>query len=151
MNELHPIEAAWRQCRSSRHVPLLHDSISTVTKLLAKLKIAKLPNEVVLPLAAPLVITNSLQEALRRQHERNLVLRAGCEILANSIHVWASYRESKFIYQIESPLAECFALTSWPDNVPVEVLRLPARCVMLEIPRKARSAYVAAVYDVSIP
>jgi hypothetical protein len=79
------------------------------------------------------------------------MLRVGCEILANTIHVWAGYRECKLIYQVEGSLADCLGQTSWPDDAPVEVLHLPAHCVILELPRQESVTYVAALYDLSIP
>jgi hypothetical protein len=151
MNELHPIEAAWRQFRSSRHVSLLHESIRAVPKLLPGLEVTRLPNEVTLPVAAPLAICMLLHDRLRAQYQHQLVLRFGCEILANTIQVWAGYRECKLIYQVETSLADCLGQTPWPDEPPVEVLHLAARCVILELPWQGTRTYVAALYDLSVP
>ncbi len=46
MIQLHPIEAAWRQFRSSRNISLLHESIRSTPKVLPGLDVTKLPNEV---------------------------------------------------------------------------------------------------------
>lgn len=92
-----------------------------------------------------------LEDKLRPLYQRELALRFGCEILANTIHVWAGYRECKLVYQVEASLADCLGQTPWPDDAPVEVLHLPARCVILKLPWQGKPTYVAALYDLSIP
>jgi hypothetical protein len=74
-----------------------------------------------------------LEDNLRPQYQRELPLRFGCEILANTIHVWASYRESKLICQVEASLTDCLEQTQWPDNAPIQVLQLPFPCIILEL------------------
>jgi len=134
MIQLHPIEAASRQFRSSRYLSLLHESNRSAPKVLPGLQVTKLPNEVTLPLGVPLAICAMLEERLRPQYKRELQLRFGCELLAKTIHVWASYRESKLIYQVETSLTDCLGQTLWPDDAPIQVLQLPSRCVILELP-----------------
>ena len=74
----------------------------------------------------------------------------GNELMANTVQVWAAYREVKTIYRVEPGLASCFAHTPWPEAAPAEVLRLPSRCTMLEVPAPDKTLlYYAAVYDLA--
>jgi hypothetical protein len=66
----------------------------------------------------------------------------------NTMHVWAAYRESKSIYQVEPYLIECLARTPWPDNVPVEAIGLTSYCPILEFQWEEQKIYIAATYDV---
>jgi hypothetical protein len=69
-------------------------------------------------------------------------------ILANTVHVWAAYRESKTLYEIEPPLVECLSHSPWPADTPTTALRLSSRCPVLAIPwHDEGPLYVAATYD----
>jgi hypothetical protein len=102
---------------------------------------------VVLSLAAPALVMKALELEMHpeRQHQPALPL---LRKLANTIHMWAAYRESKTIYRIEPYLAECLSRTSWPDDVPAEALRLPSYCPILEFPWEGQTTYIAVTYDI---
>jgi hypothetical protein len=143
---LHPIEAAWRRFRAGPLHELLTRSLELSQSCLDFIGLKHPPNEIVLPgtVAWGLV----MQDA-----ERPLYGTAGFwnidddAILVNTVHVWAAYRESKTIYEIEPALAECLARSEWPETTPLAALRLPSRCPVLSIPRGDTTTHLAATYD----
>jgi hypothetical protein len=61
--------------------------------------------------------------------------------------VWAAYRTSKTIYEIDPFLAGCLGQSSWPEGTPVAALRLPSQCPVLILPFEGESVVLAAHYN----
>ena len=116
MSELHPVEAGWRKYRNIRNtLDLLAQCFEQREAYLRFLRSPEFPPEVVLPM--PLV------ETFVRQRSNNLQLDAfGISTLIISAHVWAAYRESKTIYEIEPSLMACLEDTPWPVETPTAAL-----------------------------
>jgi len=144
---VHPVEAAWRKFRNSEHRGLLERSFKLRQSFLDAIGLKLYPPEVALPLGVP---WNLVAQAEAQKGGKPLSTRLGASnsMLVNTIHVWAAYREAKNIYEIEPSLAECLARSPWPEQTPMQALRLPSRCPVLVIPRpEGGPCYVAAVYD----
>jgi hypothetical protein len=146
MSELHPVEAGWRKYRNIRNtLDLLAQCFEQREAYLRFLRLPEFPPEVVLPM--PLV------EPFVRQRSNKLQLDAfGISTLILSAHVWAAYRESKTIYEIEPSLMACLENTPWPLETPAAALVLRSRCPILGLPREGQpTQYVAATYDYQVP
>jgi hypothetical protein len=122
-DRLHPVEAAWRQFRGGKNMALFRECIKEFGETIKAHGRPSLPAEVVLPGVVPFNLV-PLRHGRSPFDQRDVKAVLTDEIVANSIQVWAAYRESKTIYQVETHLASCFAHTPWPDNAPVEALRL---------------------------
>jgi hypothetical protein len=145
--EVHPIEREWRRFRSSGKGELLRKSFGLIPKYLREMGLVQISPEVVLPAAIPYGLLKA-EEVMRRGVQLLYgPLNSEDDLLANSIHVWAAYRESKAIYRIEPSLAEYLKHSPWPSRIPVEAFRLPGRCIILEIPGSSGPNYIAAVCD----
>jgi hypothetical protein len=143
---LHPVEAAWRQFRKLPNtLDLLAQCFEQREAYLRFLKLPEFPPQVVLPL--PLVET-----FLRRRIDRSRFDAADRSMLTLSAHVWAAYRESKTIYEIEPSLMACLEDTPWPAETPVAAVALRSRCPVLCLPRKGKpTEYIAVTYDYQVP
>jgi hypothetical protein len=132
--DLHPIEAAWRRFRRSEHAQLLTRALELRQNYLDFIGLKRCPPEIVLPGA---VVWNlvALDEARARGEKTGEWISVEGSLLVNTIHVWAAYRESKTIFEIEPALVECLARSEWPASTPTAALRLPSRCPVLSIPR----------------
>jgi len=144
--DLHPVEAAWRRFRNGPHADLLRKSIEARQSYLRFIRLARLPNEIILPGAVAWNLA-ALQEARARGERTGSSISIEGSLLVNTIHVWAAYREGKTIYEIEPALAECLSRSPWPDRTPTAALRLPSRCPVLALPWKGETIYLAAAYD----
>jgi hypothetical protein len=144
MNQLHPIEAAWRQFRGGQHSDLMQRSFADMPNFLKLFGLKRLPAEVILPPSIPGTLVPVTSALGNPWMEEQVSL-----IIGETTHVWAAYRESKNIYRVETALAECFARTPWPDDAPTQSLRLPSRCAVLELPWKGQLHYVAALYNLA--
>lgn len=147
MTELHPVEAAWRRFRNSEQYALLWRSIHLQGSFLDFIGLKSLPPEIVLPGAVPLNLILERSErtpsALSRPHTRIIAET----LLANTVHVWAAYRGTKTIYEIEPPLGECLSRSPWPQLTPTAALRLPSHCPVFCLSSGSSAKYFAAVYD----
>ena len=103
MSELHPVEAAWRQFRNIRGVPDVLQGAFQTRDLTFPPALSLLPDRVVLP-------SSIAENELRRRGETKKGVR-DFTVLFMTVHVWAAYRESKTIYEVEPQLAECLALS----------------------------------------
>ena len=146
MSELHPVEALWRKYRNIPNASdLFAQCFEEREDYLRFLKLHELPPEVVLPM--PLVTT-----ILRRRTDPSRFDAYAISMLTLSAHVWAAYRESKTIYEIEPSLLACLEGTPWPVETPTAALILRSRCPILSLPRKDKpTQYVAATYDYQVP
>jgi hypothetical protein len=146
---MNPVEAAWRKFRNSEHRDLFQRCLKLRQSFLDSIGLKQCPPEVALPLAVPWNLA-ALDETQRRGQQVGNMLSAATNMLVNTVHVWAAYRQSKTIYEIEPALAQCLGRSPWPAETPAAALRLPSRCPIVTIPRPATEggpAYVAAVYD----
>ncbi len=109
-------------------------------------RIDRAPVEVVLPGSVPINMA-IVDKARARGEETGSWISADGALLVNTLHVWAAYRETKTIYEIEPALAECLSRSPWPERTPIAALRLPSRCPMLSIPRGEDMIHIAATYD----
>ncbi len=146
MSALHAVEAAWRRFRGGRGGEILRRALALRDSYLESIGLARLPAEVALPGAVPWNLL-ALEEANARGEATGDTLSAGGTTMANSCAVWAAYRESKTIYQIDAYLADALARTAWPDTVPPAALRLASRCPVLTLPWSGQTVHVAATYD----
>jgi hypothetical protein len=139
-NTLHPVEAAWRQFRNIRGMlEVLQEGLQARDSYLRLAK-SQVPTEVVLPVAAARVILNHrVWGAKADVHDLSSV--------AVSLHVWAAYRESKTIFEVEPQLAECLTRTTWPTDTPTAALALRSLCPVLALPHNGTIRYVAITYD----
>jgi hypothetical protein len=143
---LHPVEVAWRQFRRSPGGRLLAQSLALRGSYMDSIGLSRLPAEIVLPGAVPWNIL-ALEEARARGERTGDRLSTEGTRLANTVAVWAAYRDAKTIYTVDALLVEGLARTPWPDQVPTAALRLPSRCAVLSIPWGLGNAHVAAHYD----
>src|SRR5208283_3894003 len=127
MTALHPIEAAWRRFRNSDRADLLRRARGLQPSYLDFIGLKRCPPEIALPGGVPWNLV-ALDEARARGEQAGDRISIKGSLLVNTIHVWAAYRESKTIYQIEAALAECLARSEWPAATPTAALRLPSRC-----------------------
>ena len=129
-DKLHPVEAAWRRFRGSEAMALFRECLKRADAAIKSLGLRRLPVEVVLPGLVPYSLVPLLQ-GRSPFDQRDVKLTMANELMANSIHVWAAYREAKTIYRVEPSLTSCFAHTFWPEAAPTEALRLPSRCTIV--------------------
>jgi hypothetical protein len=143
---VHPIEAAWRKFRNSDDCVWLTRSLKDRQSYLDFIELKRCPPEVALPAA---LVWNliALAEARARGERIGKYVSDRGSMLANTIHTWAAYRQSKTIYEIDPALAECLARSPWPAATPTEALRLPSLCPVFCIPFDGRINYLAATYD----
>jgi hypothetical protein len=152
MNGLHPVEAAWRRFRQNKNnLSLFREAQVRKPRLLQQLR-----SEGVLTTDWPPGVVLSASATVRVMKELALAIGLGVKpgaapdwfkTYANTLHVWAAYRESKTIYRVEPYLAECLSRTTWPDGAPTEALRLPSFCPIFEFHWQGETVTVAATYD----
>jgi hypothetical protein len=127
MNQLHPVEAAWRRFRNSENYTLLRRSFELQQSYLDFIGLKRLPPEIVLAGAVPLnLVLNRTGQASVTPNDSSSRIdgRLLAEtILVNTVHVWAAYRNAKTIYEIDALLAECLARSPWPEATPTAALR----------------------------
>ncbi len=105
------------------------------------------PAEVAMPVAVPFNLV-ALDEARARGEQTGTRITGKGSMLVNTVHVWAAYRQSKTIYEIELLLSECLARSPWPADTPTAALRLPSLCPILRNSHEdGVTNYVAATYD----
>ena len=127
---------------------LFRECLKHADAAVKSLGLRRLPVEVVLPGLVPYSLVPLLQgRSPFDQHDVKLTMAN--ELMANSIHVWAAYREAKTIYRVERSLTSCFAHTFWPEAAPTEALRPPSRCTIVELSSDNGPSYYAAVYDLA--
>ena len=143
---LHPVEASWRRFRSRPRHAMLTRALELRQGYLDFFGLEHAPAEVVLPGSVPINLA-VVDEARDRDEETGSWIKADGSLLVNTIHVWAAYRETKTIYEIEPALAECLSRSAWPERTPTAALRLPSRCPVLSIPRGDGTIRIAATYD----
>lgn len=100
---VHPV-AAWRKFRHSEHRDLFERSFSLRQSFLDSIGLNRCPPEVALPLGVPWNLA-VLAQAQKGDKLVGTRLGASNSMLVNTIHGWASYRQTKTIYEIEPPLA----------------------------------------------
>jgi len=144
MSELHPVEAAWRKFRNSADHALLKRSLELRQSYLGFIGLQHSPAEVALPVGVPFNLL-ALEEARARGELSSRTLSNRGTLKANTVHVWAAYRQSKTIYSIEPLLAECLARSPWPAETPAAALRLPSLCPVLAIPHDDRISHILAI------
>jgi hypothetical protein len=110
------------------------------------IRLGRAPAEVILPGSVPFNLA-VVDDARARGEETDSWISADGSVLINTIHVWAAYRETKTLYEIEPALAECLSRSPWPERTPMAALRLPSRCPVLSIPRGDNTIRIAATYD----
>jgi len=98
-------------------------------------------------MAVPATMAMTAQTRLYPNEPRGPVIPLFREY-SNTMHVWAAYRESKTIYQVEPYLIECLSRTPWPDGVPAEAIRLTSYCPILEFQWQGQKTYIAVTYDI---
>lgn len=144
--DLHPIEAAWRRFRNSEHRELFSRARELRQSFLDFIGLKRPPAQIALPGAVAWNLV-ALREAQARGEQTGSIISIDGSLLVNTIHVWAAYRESKTVFQMDPYLAECLSRSPWPDATPTAALRLPSRCPVLSIPRGAETIHLAAAYD----
>jgi hypothetical protein len=144
---VHSVEAAWRKFRNSEHHALLTRSLQLRQSYLDCIGLRDCPAEVALPVGVPWNLIAARDAQLRGERTGSYISNRD-SIVVNTVHVWASYRQAKTIYEIEPQLAQCLARSPWPAETPTVALRLPSFCPVLAIPREdGRINHVAASYD----
>ena len=140
---MHPVEADWRKFRQLDHQALLTCSLQLCQSYLDCIGLKACPAKVALPWNLVAV-----QEARARGERTGNYISNHDSMLVNTVHVWAAYRQTKTVYEIEPQLADCLARSSWPAETPTTALRLPSFCPVLAVPREdGRINHVAASYD----
>jgi len=141
---MHPVELAWRQFRQTSLVAIMHEALNYRPYTIRKDWLSPFPPEVLLPVTIPYHFLNKrCPNALLNDPE----LIATRSQLAGQISLWAAYRKTKAIYQIDPYLANCLSRTPWPDYVPTAALRLPRRAIILDFTWSDSTAYIGAHYD----
>jgi len=136
MSQSHPIEVAWRQFAANQgRMRMFRECFRRIPATLENLRahggITAWPPGIVLSMAVPATMAMTAQTRLYPNEPRGPVIPLFREY-SNTMHVWAAYRESKTIYQVEPYLIECLSRTPWPDGVPAEAIRLTSYCPILE-------------------
>jgi hypothetical protein len=145
--DLHPVEAAWRRFRKSERMELLKTALELQRRRYRDaIGLKALPSEVVLSGSVAWHLI-AVDEARARDNEAGEWISANGAMLGNTLHVWAAYRESKTIYEVEPALAECLSRSPWPRQTPTAALRLRSRCPVLSIPRGNTMINLAATYS----
>lgn len=152
MSDSHPVEMAWRQFAANKgRMRVFRECFRRIPATLENLRthggITAWPPGVVLSMAVPATLAVIAQRRLYPNEPRGPVIPLFRDY-SNTMHVWAAYRESKSIYQVEPYLIECLARTPWPDSVPVEAIGLTSYCPILEFQWQGQKIYIAATYDV---
>jgi len=143
--DLHPVEAAWREFRAGHPSgEMLRTSLKYRASYIKFVGLTTVPAEVALPIGIPLTLVQDGTLWVPSELVDDNVVRSA---MLNTIHVWAAYRESKNIYEVEPYLAECLSRTPWPDRTPVEALRLRSMCPVLMLPDNGKTIPIAATYD----
>jgi hypothetical protein len=146
MNELHPIEAAWRRFRSGVGGEWLKRSLSARQSYLDSIGLKSFPREVVLPSEVFYKISGLEQRAASGDERVKELLKTRMSS-DDAFSVWAAYRASKTIYEVDPFLAECLGQTSWPEGTPIGALRLPSLCPVLVLSFEGESIVLAAHYN----
>jgi len=154
MSELHPVEMAWRRFRNdTRRLTVLQRCYQGMPRILDDLRvhggITAWPPGVVLSLAVPGSMMKTIENWVSPEHQHEPT-HPPHRTFAHTLHVWAAYRESKTIYQIEPALTDCLVRTPWPDDVPATALRLPSYCPILAFPWHGQTTYLAVTYDIAL-
>lgn len=144
---MHPVEAAYRRFRKSEDWKLLERCLGQQQGYLDRAGLKQWPAGIVLPSG---VLLHQVVFDQFSGHAPTLGTEESDQaaMLINTVHVWAAYRQSKTIYEVEPSLTECLARSPWPADTPTAALRLSSLCPMLSILNaQGRTNHVAVTYD----
>jgi hypothetical protein len=169
MNEPHPIEVAWQrflvrddsklllsvteQHRDlvrdllQKYGPIVHKVHELIPSYLKIVGLESLPGEVILPsrLARNLI---KAAESSERNEEEQTEIANWAYPLANTFHVWAAYRESKTIFEINPVPFGPATFPDFPERVLTRELRLLSHCPVFSMKdEENKRIFFAATYD----
>jgi hypothetical protein len=134
MNTLHPVESIWRRFRKSER-DLFERCLKQRRTYLDSVDLKDCP--VPLPGDVPWNVIASAEAQARGERDGS-PSRPGAllsnTVHSNTVHVWAAYRQSKTIYEVDPLLAQCLARSPWPASTPTAALRLPSLCPVITLP-----------------